>query len=707
VLDRSLPERLLGMAAGEPDAPPVIGEALGGTRLGGRYEVEHEIGRGGFGAVYLARDERVHGRQMAVKVLHEAHAESDVITHELAALAHLRHPGIATPVDSGKTPAGRPYLVLQYIPGISLRQALTGGALQRERAARILRTLGSALRSAHSAGVWHLDLKPSNVLLAQPGTRDERAVIVDFGIARISGVKGSLSAGSLAYAAPEQLAGNPSAASDQYSLALIALEMLTGSTPQPLIGSAEALRSAQGLSSVVVKVLRRALSPQAEERFASIEGFTDALTARLLGARPLSRRTLASVACTALGILLAAGGYAWHLRREESRHVLSEVALLSGQFDALSEASRTTNVDPQVPYQAMMGILNTLQAEVDRGHREPELLLLLSRALMEAGMLRGHPGRRSIGRSEQGAELLRRSLSVAELLRSADPRHFWWTQVAVEKHDALASVLVELGQYDEAERVCRRGLTLLDERFPLAVLSGPAWIDGLNLRIGLSMTLSRVPFHRSAFEECLRLSNQGVEWRRQTIAGLQRRAERAAGPGDTNDWASYRMDLAGLLATSGYLLRDMGRYAEALRDYGESDALAGRFLRSDPQNYVFRWLLARNSLETGRTLMAMGRKAEARPRLEAAVREMRILSSGPAEDVQAYRSLSMALSYLALNRARTGRPPAQAGEPAEEALALNLRASKLDPENAKIRDEAALILSNAGKSGPASLRVGR
>lgn len=135
-LDRSVPERLLGSRAGPcADMAP---EPLAGVRLNDRYRVERELGRGGLSIVYLARDEATLGRQVAVKVLNSPR-NSDAIDNELAALATLHHPAIATPKDTGRTPAGQRFLVLEYIPGPSLREALEGAPLAPERAARLLR----------------------------------------------------------------------------------------------------------------------------------------------------------------------------------------------------------------------------------------------------------------------------------------------------------------------------------------------------------------------------------------------------------------------------------------------------------------------------------------------------------------------------------------------------------------------------------------
>jgi serine/threonine protein kinase len=222
----------------------------------GRYRVERELGRGGIGVVYLARDTQLMSRPVVIKVLLEASAQNEwfkkKFNQEMEALARLDHPGIVGVLDAGQTPDGKPYIVMQYIEGSALRDAMREGCMELGRVARIIRQVGIALTAAHEKGIYHRDLKPENIMLQHLGEDDEQAKLIDFGIATVKDSETATNretttvAGTAAYMAPEQLMGKPVAGSDIYALAVIAYEMVTGcrpfnpDSPYQLLGMQEA-----------------------------------------------------------------------------------------------------------------------------------------------------------------------------------------------------------------------------------------------------------------------------------------------------------------------------------------------------------------------------------------------------------------------------------------------------------------------------------
>jgi serine/threonine protein kinase len=217
-------------------------ELLGpGSLLSQRYRIDREIGHGGFGSVYLARDEQLHNKPVVIKIRHEKTSSADAwrekkFREECKALARIDHPGVVGVLDQGQTPEGKLFLVMQYVDGMTLRQALKEGPLGFARVAELTSQIAEALGAAHDRGVCHRDLKPENVMLRKlPGDR-ELAVIIDFGIAGIRDPATQredsvLIAGSLEYMAPEQLKGRPRVSSDIYGLGTITYEMLTGKRP--------------------------------------------------------------------------------------------------------------------------------------------------------------------------------------------------------------------------------------------------------------------------------------------------------------------------------------------------------------------------------------------------------------------------------------------------------------------------------------------
>ncbi len=203
------------------------------------YTLLGELGRGGSAIVYRARD-HVLNRDVAIKVVRPkfaANAEEAIarLTREARTVARLSHPGIVTVHAVKRLRDGGLALVMQMVPGRTLKQAIqTDGPFDPARAEIVLRDVAGALAFAHAKGVVHRDVKPENIFL-EAGTG--RALLSDFGIAHSSEYDSRLTMtgaaiGTPAYMAPEQIDGAPAnARSDLYSLGLVAWEMLTGERP--------------------------------------------------------------------------------------------------------------------------------------------------------------------------------------------------------------------------------------------------------------------------------------------------------------------------------------------------------------------------------------------------------------------------------------------------------------------------------------------
>ena len=316
-------------------APTPVADAAPVTQvLKDRYELERQLGRGGMGVVYLARDRQLLAKHVVVKVLLEETGQDSWVRQkfqqEIEALARIEHPGVVSVLDSGFTPEGKQFLVMQYIEGVSLRSAIDPGGMDPQRAAGIIRQIGQALEAAHDRGVLHRDLKPENVMLQRLGG-DDHVKLIDFGIAGIrnsqfAGEKSKV-AGSLHYMAPEQVAGQACAASDTYALAVVAYEILTGSLPAPGQGSRAELPAA------AEKSIRRALLFRPELRQSSVREFSEELYSALGGstlataeagnrqeprrlgaASALNLRSKTLLAAALVLIALAAGGAFWFTR---------------------------------------------------------------------------------------------------------------------------------------------------------------------------------------------------------------------------------------------------------------------------------------------------------------------------------------------------------------------------------------------------------
>ena len=248
-ITRHVEAAVLGAAAVEESAALTAGSRIDS------YELIRELGRGGMGAVWLAR--RIEGltrRHVALKLPHPGLFNAELaerIARERDILEGLAHPNIARLYDAGVSGAGQPYLALEYVEGIPVNAYCDGKRLGvRERIALFQQVL-QAVQFAHTHLVIHRDLKPANILVTDQG----KVVLLDFGIAKLltSGVTAETAltrlsgrALTLDYASPEQIAGQPlTTASDVYSLGVILYELLSGERPYRLTrDSAAALEQA-------------------------------------------------------------------------------------------------------------------------------------------------------------------------------------------------------------------------------------------------------------------------------------------------------------------------------------------------------------------------------------------------------------------------------------------------------------------------------
>jgi len=278
------------------------------SALSDRYRLERELGQGGMATVYLAHDLK-HDREVAIKVLREDLAETlgrSRFLREIRYAAQLGHPHILPLYDSGETPGpGGPatlFYVMPLVEGGSLRDQLRSeGRLPVDQAIRLMRAVGGALDYAHRRGIVHRDIKPENILL-QAG----EPVVADFGVARaLSEVpdlrhtvtEPGVAVGTPTYMSPEQASGDPvlDARSDQYALACVLYELLTGEPPftgtSPRSTMArhatEAPRSPRAqrpeVPATVERALLRALAKEPDARFPTVAAFCEALVTPLSG----------------------------------------------------------------------------------------------------------------------------------------------------------------------------------------------------------------------------------------------------------------------------------------------------------------------------------------------------------------------------------------------------------------------------------------
>jgi serine/threonine-protein kinase len=283
-----------GLASGPAPATP-------GERLFGKYELLDELGRGGMGVVYRARQTDLD-RTVALKMILASRLASaeDVrrFYQEAQAAGRLRHPNILSIHEVGQHD-GQHYFTMDYIEGESLAERLRRGPFDPETAAGLLGAVARAVEYLHAHQIVHRDLKPSNILLDETGC----PYVMDFGLAKVFGpdsqeTQTGTIIGTPSYMAPEQAAGHPSQVSgrsDVYSLGAILYEMLTGRPPfkreNPLDTLVDVL---EGEPTLLTKLNRqvpreleliclRCLEKDPEKRYASAAALADDLERSLRG----------------------------------------------------------------------------------------------------------------------------------------------------------------------------------------------------------------------------------------------------------------------------------------------------------------------------------------------------------------------------------------------------------------------------------------
>jgi serine/threonine protein kinase len=203
---------------------------VGDHAIAGRYRLDEQLGAGSTSEVWAATDLELD-RPVALKLL-ARDADPVRFEREARAVAALAHPNICTVYDFGETD-GRPFIVLEYLPGGSLDERMSyGERVLDDETERIAGDLAAGLAHAHQRGIVHRDLKPANVLFGASG----HAKLADFGLALLGDAPSLTSAdtvlGTAAYIAPEQVAGLPvTPATDVYAFGVILFRMLTGRLP--------------------------------------------------------------------------------------------------------------------------------------------------------------------------------------------------------------------------------------------------------------------------------------------------------------------------------------------------------------------------------------------------------------------------------------------------------------------------------------------
>ncbi|MGO9229560.1 MAG: protein kinase domain-containing protein [Bryobacteraceae bacterium] len=487
----------------------------GDTHIGrriGPYELERLLGRGGMGAVYLAR--RADGQfdqQVAIKLIDLPLAGSlfrERFRQERQILAGLSHPFIARLLDGGVSEDGELYLAMEYADGLPIQRYCEQHALTIRRRLELFRSVCAAVHFAHQNLIVHRDLKPDNILVLEDGTPK----LLDFGTAKLlTPVEGAADSEftrqgfysyTPQYASPEQVLGQPiSTASDVYSLGVLLFLLVTGEMPyelrefstaemvrviceqQPPRPSEKAARSAidSDIDAIVLKALRK--EPAA--RYTSVDQLIGDLEAYLGGrpvaaqqgsfryyARKFARRNKVALAASALlaaTLLAGIAGVLWqariaNLERRKAEARVDDLRKLSNSL--LSEINGAIQKIPgSTAAQKLLVsvVLDHLDRAAQDSSGDPQLELDLANAYTRLGNVQGNPYRQNIGDTQGASASLDKAAAIAAALVRQQPGNAAAARALALALQSRSEVLFGIGRTPEAVVAMRAATAIFDE----------------------------------------------------------------------------------------------------------------------------------------------------------------------------------------------------------------------------------------------------
>ncbi|MEM7608438.1 MAG: serine/threonine-protein kinase [Myxococcota bacterium] len=326
-----------------------------GRVVDGRYRVLEKLGEGGMGTVYVAEHLTLH-KQVALKTILPQYARDGDVSarfeREAMATGRLDHPHVASAMDYGSLPDGGAYLVMQLVRGRSVEEILLAeGGMDWVRVCAICAQVADALAAAHGAGIVHRDLKPENVMIEPRDDGSELALVLDFGIAQITGeaeIGGTMNAssnrkaitrvgsvvGTPGYMSPEQALGEKvDYRADLYALGVLIWEMVTG----------RSLFDSDDITEIVTLQIGKAKTPRLIEHDNAVPDELQELVDHLLQRQPASRPESAAVAREALRAL------AVRAATETGRMSLSRLTPIGGIRSVDSDGLPVPKVDLKEP----------------------------------------------------------------------------------------------------------------------------------------------------------------------------------------------------------------------------------------------------------------------------------------------------------------------------------------------------------------------
>jgi tetratricopeptide (TPR) repeat protein/tRNA A-37 threonylcarbamoyl transferase component Bud32 len=719
------------ISAPAPQDDPILGARLGA------YEVLSQIGRGGMGAVYLAkRADEQFKKEVAIKLLKRGTDTDEVLRRfraERQILARLEHPNIARLIDAGTTAEGLPYFVMEYVQGVPITDFSNFHGLGLTRRIHLFLKVCEAIQFAHRNLVVHRDLKPGNILVTSEG----EPKLLDFGIAKLLAGEEDAMLVTIenrqrltpGYASPEQVRGEPiTTLSDVYSLGALLHHLLAGESPHrfhsphpsptellQVIGEQETpnasavAKTTEGqreLRGDLDNILQKALSKEPERRYSGVSALAEDLR-RYLAGRPVYaraatlgyrsakfvRRNKVGVAAAAIVLLTLIGGIiatTWQARLARTEKARAERrfqevrqlarAVVFDYHDLIAPLRGSTPVRERLVKDALAYLGNLWrEAGRDRG-----LLRELATAYQKIGQVQGNSYYSNLGDTEGALKSYRASLEIRQRLLSAEPNSHELQDETAKSYAGIGDVLYTiddlrggLASYERAVEL-REGVSILaPESLPNRLL-----LAELYEKIG----------DIKGFENYANLGDTagGLASCRKAL-GLLEPLYAAGGrdPETISKLANVLTHLGVLLGTSGDA---GGALATQRRAVGLMEGLAAA--NPDSQMYAMELLAARHLLRSALDDNAQIPEAIHLSRQLVADLE-RMLTADP-KNAQFRRNLGVTYNMLGRDLLLVG-DTAGALESHRKALAISEEMMAADT-SAHVKADAALSLQRLGEA---------
>src|SRR5215469_89730 len=710
-------------------------ENVSGMRLGA-WRVIKEIGRGGMGTVYLAcRDDDQFQKHVAIKVVKRGMDTAELLSrfrHERQILAQLDHPFIARLIDSGNTPQGRPFLVMEYVQGRPIDAYCRQDGLDVVARCRLFLKVCQAVSYAHRNLVIHRDLKPGNILVATDGSPK----LLDFGVAKLldpetdPGMATTIATGRLLtpeYASPEQVRGElVGAASDIYALGAILYELLAGVKAQQLTthtpselervicqtevqppsiriepGNVRLRKRLEGdLDTIVLKAMRK----EPDERYSSVDLFYKDINRHLKGrtitARPPSltyrfgkfaRRHKFSMAAAVLVIISMVVG-TWislvearraRLEQHRAEARLSQMVELANRalFDVHGSIERlpgATDARRQL-VKTTLDYLENLSKEASGDQR---LNKALGAAYYRLGDLQGYPYKPNLGDTAGAIKSYWSSATLLDPIRRAHPQDAEAQRLWLETQKHLAELLYSTGDSAAASK-------LLHDALPVGAAFAKlpdGGVEGQRIQGEIYGILANSDGKLNPGEQ---LPN--ARGYLEIFSGLAARLP---------DHGDFVLEQANAYALMGNLLLRQGDSQGALEPYLRCLKLREKLVKDHPNDVVYKRNLMIGYGHVGDVLgnpvmLSLGDSAGARANYGKAVAIAEEISNADPNDLTAKYDLAASLQRL-------GMVDVPASEMAESLATLQRSASMLesivasDPRNVRRGKTLSLTLEYVG-----------